>query len=121
MTQALSVPPPLDPIASVVARFEQPLLRYATGILGDRERAREVVQDTFVRLCEADADELVDGHLSRWLYMVCRNRAIDVRRKNRRLSVVSEMPEIPTDGEAEDACAYRGVVEEIARLSPYEP
>ena len=30
-------------------RFELPLLQFATRITGDRERARDVVQETFVK------------------------------------------------------------------------
>ena len=33
----------------IVHRFEIPLLQYARRITGDREQARDVVQETFVR------------------------------------------------------------------------
>jgi len=57
------------------------LTRYAAHILGDNDRARDVVQDTFVRLWETDRSEI--AQLRDWLYAVCRNRAIDVRRRER--------------------------------------
>ncbi|HVW37914.1 MAG TPA: sigma factor, partial [Pirellulales bacterium] len=62
---------PSDWLRSVVARYEGPLVRYAARITGDAERARDVVQDTFLRLCEQDRAEL-DGRLAQWLYTVCR-------------------------------------------------
>jgi secreted protein with Ig-like and vWFA domain len=34
-----------------MADYEKPLTRYAAHITGDVERAREVVQDTFLKLC----------------------------------------------------------------------
>ena len=34
----------------LLRRFEIPLLQFATRITGDRERARDVVQETFVKL-----------------------------------------------------------------------
>jgi RNA polymerase sigma-70 factor (ECF subfamily) len=67
-------------IASALSLYEGPLLRYACRLVGDIDRARDVVQDTFLRLCREDPARL-DGHLAPWLFTVCRNRALDVRRK----------------------------------------
>ncbi len=76
-------------VAVAVGRYEARLIRYATRIVGDAEQARDVVQDTFLRLCGARPGD-VDDHLAQWLFTVCRNRAYDVRRKEGRLSVLSE-------------------------------
>ncbi len=76
-------------IGAALERFEQPLLRYALRYTGNAELAREVVQDTFLRLCEADRAR-VDGHLTAWLYTVCRNRALDVRKKETRMNPLAE-------------------------------
>jgi RNA polymerase sigma factor (sigma-70 family) len=66
-----------------------PLLRYATRLLGDREQAQDVVQDTFVRLM-AQRSEAIDGHAVEWLFTVCRNRALDVLRKEGRVTRFEE-------------------------------
>ena len=76
-------------ISSVLAEFEQPLTRYAAHITGDVERAREIVQDTFLRLCRQKPAK-ISGHLAQWLYTVCRNRALDVLRKERRMTGISD-------------------------------
>ena len=39
-----------DELNALLHRFELPLPQYAARILGDRDRAREVVQETFVEL-----------------------------------------------------------------------
>lgn len=70
-------------VRSALERFEAPLTRYAFGITRDLERARDVVQDTFLRLCSENPARL-DGHLAPWLFKVCRNRALDVRKKESR-------------------------------------
>ena len=86
---------PTDPIsnseflAMALERYEAPLIGYATDILGDVEHARDVVQDTFLRLCRAGPDKVRD-HLAQWLFTVCRNRAYDVRRKEGRTSPLNE-------------------------------
>jgi RNA polymerase sigma-70 factor (ECF subfamily) len=71
-------------INSALERYEGPLLRFASRRLGDLERARDVVQDTFLRLCGEDPARL-NGHLAAWLFTVCRNRVLDVQRKERPL------------------------------------
>jgi len=72
-----------------VTRFEGPLLLYARRLLNDAEAARDVVQDTFLRLWGRPRAE-VDGHLAEWLFTVCRNRALDVLRKEHRMTRLNE-------------------------------
>lgn len=76
-------------MAAALERYERPLIRYAASITGDVELARDVVQDTFLKLCTADPAKVRD-RLAAWLYTVCRNRALDVRKKERRMNTASE-------------------------------
>ncbi len=75
-------------IQASVARWESDLLRYARHLVGDVERARDVVQETFLKLCQQDREQL-DGHLVEWLFTVCRNGALDVRRKEQRMMTMT--------------------------------
>ena len=94
-------------INTVVEQFERPLGRYATQITGDTERGRDVAQDTFLRLCRQDREQLDDlrnGHLVEWLYTVCRNRALDIRRKESRMkSMTAEQTSVQESREANQA------------------
>jgi RNA polymerase sigma-70 factor (ECF subfamily) len=76
-------------VREAVARFEGPLALYATRLLGDHEAARDVVQDAFLRLCAQDRAAVGD-HLAEWLFTVCRNRALDVLRKEHRMTQLSD-------------------------------
>ena len=76
-------------LRAMMARHEGPLLRYAERILGDVDRARDVVQETFLRLWRSGRKQ-PDERLPQWLFTVCRNRALDVRRKERRMNPLSE-------------------------------
>jgi len=76
---------PAEWVREAVAQYEAPLLRFSQRLLGDAEAARDVVQDTFLRLC-AQPREAVDGHLAEWLFTVCRHRALDVLRKENRMN-----------------------------------
>ena len=78
-----------DWIQLALDTYEGRLLQYARRITGDLERARDVVQETFLRLCREDAEKLA-GHTAEWLYAVCRNKALDVRRKESRMSAIAD-------------------------------
>jgi len=85
---------PAEPSAAEFAQlalveYERPLTRYAAHLMGDRERAREIVQDTFLKLCTQKPSR-IRNHLGQWLYTVCRNRALDVRRKESRMTPISD-------------------------------
>jgi len=76
-------------VRDAVARFEGPLALYAARLLRDAEAARDVVQETFLKLCASDRSAIED-HLAEWLFTVCRNRALDVLRKEQRMSQLRE-------------------------------
>ena len=76
-------------VRDAVDRFEGPLILYAGRLLAsDRERARDVVQETFLRLCDQDRQQ-VQTYLAQWLFTVCRNLALNVRRKESRMTGLS--------------------------------
>ncbi len=77
-------------IDAALQRHGAALIRYAATITGDEDSARDVVQDTFCRLCR-ETPENLDGHLVEWLFTVCRNRALDMQRKLHRLEFVEEV------------------------------
>ena len=86
---------------SALIRYERALTRYATHLTGDLDKAREVVQDTFLKLCTQKPSR-IRNHLAQWLYTVCRNRALDVRRKEKRMTSLSEARlEIQVDSRSE--------------------
>jgi RNA polymerase sigma-70 factor (ECF subfamily) len=82
-------------IVAALDRYENNLVRYAAWILGDVERAREVVQETFLRLCKEEPAR-IGKHLAQWLFTVCRNLAFDVRKKETRMSPLTDPDTIPT-------------------------
>jgi RNA polymerase sigma-70 factor (ECF subfamily) len=110
-------------VRSAVARYEGPLTTYARNVLGgDADRAQDVVQEAFLRLIGQDRAK-VGPHLAEWLYTVCRNLAIDVRRKDRRTerlndadadSAVSDAPAPGERSEHDDALTH--VLSNMRRL-----
>ena len=76
-------------VNSAIQEHEGSLLRYASHFVHDLETARDVVQDTFLQLCRNPNEEL-RPRLAQWLFTVCRNRAIDICRKERRMKLAPE-------------------------------
>ena len=73
-----------------VEQQQGPLVRYVTQILnGDLERARDVVQDAFMKLWKSDRFG-ADDKAAPWLFAVCRNAAVDVLRKEKRMIGLSD-------------------------------
>lgn len=120
--------PDAKELAALLERYERPLIRYVQSITGDVESARDVVQETFIKLARGDMKEMlcVEGggrnggdagavagkngsepiphsafrtpHLESWLFTVARNGALDHQRKFRRI-IPMPLPEERPCGE----------------------
>lgn len=88
--------PPEQFITLAIERFEKPLVSYARQITGDLDAARDAVQETFLRLSRQDLEAL-EPRLAPWLYFVCRNCALDHRRKSARHLELLEDQDLPVD------------------------
>lgn len=105
-----ATPDPADGtwIRDAVERFQGPLTLYAAKLLGDADAARDVVQETFLRLCKQSRSE-IEPRLAEWLFTVCRNRSLDVLRKESRMTQLSDeqIQTRPSGGASPDILAER--------------
>lgn len=104
-------------ISQALKQYESPLIRYALRLTGDLDRARDVVQDTFLKLCRQPGDSL-NGNLAPWLFAVCRNGAFDLQRKERRMTTAAEIddPSSRLQPSPEAAVIARDSADRIFRL-----
>lgn len=87
-------------VLTALQENESRLVRYAARLLrGDLEGARDVVQHAFLRLCDQSA-EAVGDHVEKWLFTVCRNRALDLLRASGRLKSLEELERQGLNGHA---------------------
>jgi RNA polymerase sigma factor (sigma-70 family) len=77
-------------IVDALDLYEARLLRYANWVLRDAETARDVVQETFLRLCREEGAKVGD-HVAQWLFTVCRNLAFDTRKKEARMTPLEDV------------------------------
>ena len=75
-------------IEAIVARYERPLCQYAYRLTGNFDSARDAVQDTFLKLCREGV--LEEDRVAPWLFRVCRNRCIDVLRKDKLMQTLTD-------------------------------
>jgi len=104
-------------ITSALERYEKPLLRYAAWLLDDVDRAKDVVQETFLRLCR-EKEETVGNRLPQWLFTVCRNLVFDVRKRDshiQNLDDTQRLDEADIAGVLE-ALEQRELLDEILRI-----
>ena len=105
-----------------LVEFESALIGYAASIVKDEDRAKDVVQDTFIKLYEQDPEK-VKGSLKAWLFTVCRNRCFDIIRKEKRminveddqLTVIRDAGDDPSRA-AERADEHSNVIKFLDRL-----
>lgn len=75
-------------ISLAMEKYESMLLSYAYNMTGEYEKAQDIVQDTFLRLCKADMKKVT--HPKAWLFKVCRNRALEIIRKERKMQPLTD-------------------------------
>src|SRR5213080_2503426 len=94
----------------LLRRFEIPLPQFATRITGDWDRARDVVQKTFVKFQNNGAFQ--NPEPATWLFTVCRNGALNVCRKERRMMYLDE--ELIESREAEQPMPFERLEQQEA-------
>ena len=81
-------------------------------MLRDIHRARDAVQETFLRLCSADL-KTITPYIEPWLFRVCRSRVFDVLRKETPM----ETREMRESGRSDDPSAAAEARETESRIA----
>ncbi len=72
-------------VALWFTEHQAPLFRYLVRLLGEEERAADILQDTFVRALRALDMHSPPPNPAAWLYRIAANLTYDVLRRRRRL------------------------------------
>src|SRR5262245_27417951 len=73
-----------DSLGVLVARWEQPLYRFVYRLLDRREDARDVCQETFLRVLRKAHEFKTGARFSTWMYQIALNLCRDQMRRQRR-------------------------------------
>jgi RNA polymerase sigma factor (sigma-70 family) len=90
-------------LAKIFSEYHQPLYRYCLAIVGDRQDAEDVLQETMIKVLRALPGEQREIALRPWLYRIAHNESIELLRR-RRASVALE---------GSEPAARRGPAEEV--------
>ena len=71
-------------LTELVQRYQAPLVGYLTGIINDAERARDLAQETFLKIYRHAAVYRTTSRFTTWLFHIARNVARDELRSRRR-------------------------------------
>ena len=113
-------------IGDALDAHEGALISYAHRMLSDGEKARDVVQDAFLRPCRQEPENV--GDVRRWLFTVCRNRALDELRRRKHVETTAEAKVMngkadhgpPPDVVVEERDAARAALDALGMLPPKE-
>lgn len=110
----------LDAFDAIMMHYEQRLLRFLTGLVGDIEVARELCQDTFLAAYQALPRAHGEMHLSAWLHTIALNRARSHHRHRKfKLFVPIEEHDVPSnDPDLQDEIAGDEVVQRVLQRIP---
>jgi RNA polymerase sigma-70 factor (ECF subfamily) len=104
-----------------IRRYESRLRRYLSNFLHDQDLAADVLQETFLELHHSLQGPDVPPSLSRWLYSVATNNAIDALRRRSVRSRIRSLfvANAPTMHDpSDDALDRLAAVRALAKLSP---
>lgn len=77
-----------DSLGVLVARWEQPLYRFVYRLLERREDARDVCQETFLRVLRKAHEFKTGARFSTWMYQIALNLCRDQMRRQRRWGIL---------------------------------
>lgn len=104
-----------------VVLHEKRLLRFLTRFVSE-EPARDIVQDAFLKLWK-ESLENVEGRETEWLFTVCRNQALDLLRREKRVksepieNVDLASTDLPADKNIEAGESQSKVTKAISQLT----
>jgi RNA polymerase sigma-70 factor (ECF subfamily) len=89
-------------LAEIIERYERPLVAYVARIVNDSERARDLAQETFLRIFRHARAYRTSARFATWLFHIARNVARDELRARRRRVTLSREDEAAEAEHAND-------------------
>lgn len=102
-----------EAFADLVDRHKDAVVSYLTRLTGDRDRADDLAQETFLRLFRSARDYTEQGYLRAYLYRIATNLVRSEERRERRLRLLA--PFLPREAHAEPAATSGLLRQELHR------
>mgnify|MGYP001187779627 CR=1 FL=1 len=97
--------------ALLMERYQDKLLRYAGNLLGDEDKAQDVVQESFIKAYKNLNGFNVNKKFSSWIYRIVHNEAMNLVVKNKHSVVWNEEIEIDSGVDIEEELIMKELTE----------
>jgi len=110
-----------DAFALLMERYQEKLMRYARKFLSDRDDAKDIVQDTFIKAYENIQSFDAERAFSPWIYRIAHNEFVNALKKKhaRRTTFTIDFdtlfPHLTAPDTADSAALDRDLKETIER------
>lgn len=82
-------------VEEALSAYQDLVFRTACSMLNSLESARDITQETFIKLYQSDKEFADDRHLRNWLVTVARNACRDVLRRQKNVAIELVDPTTP--------------------------
>jgi len=100
-------------LGELINRYQRPLTGYIARVINDSERARDLSQETFIRIFRHAPGYRTTSRFATWLYHIARNIARDELRARRRRPVFTSDDAIRLESVNPQQCARSELREQV--------
>jgi len=102
----------------LVSRWEKRIFNYLLRLVGNREDAMDLSQDTFLKAYQSLGKLEDEGRFGPWLFRIAHNEAFSLLRRQRPEQALTELPPAPASPRMLPIEVSLAVERALSRLSP---
>jgi len=106
----------MNSFKTLVRRYQNRIFNSAYHLIGNKEEAEEVVQDTFVKVHQGIDNFREDASFGAWVFRISHNLCMDILRNRKKRIAIQTIPLLARTGEETDGDFEAGV-DDIADMT----
>lgn len=106
----------MNSFKALVRRYQNRIFNSAYHLLGNKEEAEEVVQDTFVKVHQGIDNFREDASFGAWVFRISHNLCVDILRNRKKKKALQTIPFLVRGGEETDG-DYEAGVDDVADVT----
>jgi len=99
--------------AVIMARYQDKLLRYASALTRDADKAADIVQESFIKAFVNLRSFSINKKFSSWLYRIVHNETMNALKKHRREITLPEDLELASDDNLEHDMEKQEIIKRV--------
>jgi len=106
----------MNSFKTLVRRYQNRIFNSAYHLIGNKEEAEEVAQDTFVKVHQGIDNFREDASFGAWVFRISHNLCMDILRNRKKRVAIQTIPLLARTGEETDG-DYEAGVDDIADMT----